>query len=105
MLQQRKLCRNIMKIRRQTYVTTMDFYIATLSKKFLKKNVMTFPCSVVTLIKVNGSKVMSRHKKKLCRDIKFQTKETSQDKLCRDKGFYIMTNILENDKINAGIML
>ena len=61
MLQQRKFCRNRMKIIRQTYVVTMDFYVATLSKKFLKKNVATIPCSVVTLIKENGSIVMSRH--------------------------------------------
>ena len=53
MLQQKFLCRNIMKIRRHNYVMTMDFYAATLSKKNLKKNVTTFLCFVVTLIKEN----------------------------------------------------
>ena len=69
MLQQRNLCCDIMKIRSQNYVTTMDFYVSTLSKKFLKKNVATFLCSVVTLVKENGSTFLSRHSKP-CRDIK-----------------------------------
>ena len=69
MLQQRNLFRNIMKIRRHNYVTTMDFYVVTLSKKFLKKNVTTFLCFVVTLIKANDSTVLSIHPK-LCRDVK-----------------------------------
>ena len=69
MLQQRNLCRNIMKIRRHNYVTTMDFYVATLSKKFLKKNVTTFLYFVVALLKANDSKVLSKHPK-LCRNIK-----------------------------------
>ena len=57
-----------MKIRRYNYVTAMDFYAATLSKKYLKKNVTTFICFVVTLIKENevqfcqDIKNVSRHK-------------------------------------------
>ena len=65
MLQQRNLCHDIMKIKRQNYVATMDFYVATLSKKFLKKNVVTILCYVATLIKENGNTVLSRHSK-LC---------------------------------------
>ena len=37
MLQQKNECCDIMKIRRQNYVATMDFYVATLLEKFLKK--------------------------------------------------------------------
>ena len=37
MLQQKNECCDIMKIRRLNYVMTMDFYIATLPEKFLKK--------------------------------------------------------------------
>ena len=70
MLQQINLCRDIMKIKRLNYVATMDFYVATLSKEFLKKNVATFLCYVATLIKENGSKVLSRHSK-LCVTPKF----------------------------------
>ena len=58
MLQQRNLCHDIMKIRRHNYVMTMDFYVATLSKKFLEKNVTTFLCFVVTLIKANDNTVL-----------------------------------------------
>ena len=63
------LCHDIMKIKRHNYVVTMDFYVATLPKKFLKKNVATFLYSVATLIKENGSTVLSRYSN-LCRDIK-----------------------------------
>ena len=62
-------CRNIMKIKRHNYVATMNFYVATLPKKFLKKNVATFFCSIVTLLKINGNTVLSRHSN-LCWDIK-----------------------------------
>ena len=65
MLQQINLCRDIMMIKRKNYVATMDFYVATLSNKFLKKNVATFLCYVATLIKENGSTGFSRHSK-LC---------------------------------------
>ena len=67
MLQQKNLCSNLMKIRKQTYVATLDLYVATLSRNSLKKKVvtflcsvatMTFLCSVATMIKENGSKVM-----------------------------------------------
>ena len=37
MLQQRNECCDSMKIRRQNYVAIMDFYVATLLEKFLKK--------------------------------------------------------------------
>ena len=106
-------CHDIMKIRRQNYIATMDFYVVTLPEKFLKKNVTTFFCSVAALIKENGNKVLSRHSNlccdiknlrgkeeccdttKLCRDRKWQMKETSQVKsswsqqrfLCCDKHF------------------
>ena len=61
-------CCDIMKIRTQNYVATMNFYVATLAEKFLKKNVMKFFCSVATLIKANDSTVLSKHSN-LCSDI------------------------------------
>ena len=88
MLQQRNECCDIMEIRRQNFVATMDFYvatllekflkknvttflnsIATLLEKFLKKNVVTFLNSVATLIQPNGSIELSRQSN-LCRNIK-----------------------------------
>ena len=51
MLPQRNECCDIMLIRRQKFVEIMDFYVATLIEKFLKKNVEILFCSVVTKIK------------------------------------------------------
>ena len=51
MLQQRSECCDIMVIRRQNIVTTMDFYVMTLIEKFLKKYVAILFFSVVTKIK------------------------------------------------------
>ena len=45
-----------MEIKRQNFVTTIDFYVTTLIKKFLKKNVATFLNSVATLIQPNRSR-------------------------------------------------
>ena len=108
-----------MEIRRQNFVVTMDLYVATLSKKSLNKNVVTFLCSIATMIQENGSREVSRQsnlccgitslrgekeccdKTKLCRDRKWQSNETSQDKLVTTKVFYVATNISTIDKIKA----
>ena len=42
MLRQRNKCCDIMETRRQNYVVIMNFYVATLVEKFLKKYVATF---------------------------------------------------------------
>ena len=51
MLRQRSECCDIMVIRRQNFVTTMDFYVSTLIEKFLKKNVAILFCYVATKMK------------------------------------------------------
>ena len=55
--------------RKIDFIATMDLYVATLSKKSLKKNVATFPCFVVTLNQANGSREVSCQSN-LCRDVK-----------------------------------
>ena len=51
MLQQRSECYDIMVIRRHNFVTKLDFCIATLIEKFMKKNVVILFCFVATKIK------------------------------------------------------
>ena len=62
----KKKCRDTMKIRRWNYVATMDFYVATLPEKLLKKNVATIFCYVVTMIKAYGSAILSKHSNLFC---------------------------------------
>ena len=51
MLRQRSESFDIMVIRRQNFVPIMDFYVAIVIERFLKKNLAIFFCSVVTQIK------------------------------------------------------
>ena len=51
MLQQRNECCDIMVIRKQNFVAPMDFCVAKLIEKFLKKNVAILFFFVATMIK------------------------------------------------------
>ena len=50
-LRQRNECCDTMVIRRQNFFAIMDFCVATLIKKFLKKDVAILFCSIATMIK------------------------------------------------------
>ena len=69
MLQQRNESCDIMVIRRQNFVTIMDFYVATLIEKYLKEEC----CDIILLYhdkdQVNDNRVLSQQSN-LCRDIK-----------------------------------
>ena len=99
MLRQRNECCNIMVIRRQNFVATMDFCVATLIEKFLKKDVAILFCSIATMIK--QSRVLSQQSN-LCHDIKsFRVKNICHDKikLCRDRKW--KSNEISQDKLVA----
>ena len=75
MLQQRNECCDIMKIRGQNYVTIMDFYVATLPEKFLKK--------VQELCRNMKSLVVTRmedRRQEECRNILLLCRDKDQDK-------------------------
>ena len=58
-----------MVIKRQNFVATMDFYVATLIEKYLKEEYRDIILLCRDKDKANGSKVLSRQSN-LCRDIK-----------------------------------
>ena len=57
------------------HVVIMNFYVVTLFEKFLKKKVATFFYVVATLIKENGSAVLSRHSKPVSRHKELKREE------------------------------
>ena len=90
-----------MVIRRQNFVATMDFCVATMIKKLLKKNVVI----LFTLPRQITRKEICRDVFKVCRDIEFKFSNIGQqdyvatqkmsvattttgnyEKLCCDKG-------------------
>ena len=71
-----------MEIRRKNFVTAMDLYVTTLSKKSLKKNVTTFLCFFKTFIQENGNREVSRQSKpmSLHKELKREERMSRQNK-------------------------